>query len=192
MFGGERCGTRLLLSAAIALGATAAGCFRSTAPRGWLPAAEEASYQAFGSWIRLEDRSRRPAVVTEGELIAIDRDTIHVHSFGGLVSLPRASVCCVTLTAFHQEYGSVAAWAALGTLSTVSHGFGLLLTAPIWMLAGTAAASNASVAPRIRSTDPEVLRRFARFPQGIPPGVDRATLRSKPSPVAPRLQPQRR
>jgi hypothetical protein len=192
MFVGERRRAGLPLLAAVALGGMAAGCFRSTAPRGWLPAAEGASSQAFGSWIRIEDRSRRPAAVTEGELIAVDRDTIHVHSFGRLVSLPRASVCCVTLTAFRLDYSPVAVWAALGTLSTVSHGFGLLLTAPIWMLAGTAAASNASVAPRIRSTDPEVLRRFARFPQGIPPGVDRAALRSKPWPVAPQVQPQRR
>jgi hypothetical protein len=191
MCGGERRRAGLALLAALALG-PAAGCFQSTAPRGWLPAAEEAPHQAFGSWIRLEDRSRPPTTVTEGELIAVDRDTIHVHSFGRLVSLPRASVCCVTLTAFHLDYGSIAAWAALGTLSTASHGFGLILTAPIWMLAGTAAASNASVAPRIQSTDPDVLRRFARFPQGIPPGLDRATLRAKPWPPAPQLQRQQR
>jgi hypothetical protein len=121
----------------------------------------------------------------EGELIAIDRDTIHVYAAGRLMSLPRASARSVTLTAFRINYESIAAWAALGTLSTASHGVGLILTAPIWMLAGTAAASNASVAPRIRSTDPDVLRRFARFPQGIPPGLDRTTLRAKPWPVAP-------
>jgi hypothetical protein len=189
MFAGERRRTRRLLLAAAALGAMAAGCFRSTAPHGWLPAAEEASYQAFGSWIRIEDRSRRPVAVTEGELIAVDRDTIHVHSFGRLVSLSRASVCCVTLTAFHLDYSLVAAWAALGTLSAVSHGFGLILTAPIWMLAGTGAASAASRAPRIQSTDPDVLRRFARFPHGIPPSLDRATLRPKSWPAVP--QPQR-
>jgi hypothetical protein len=188
MFGGERRRARLMLLAAVALGPTA-GCFRSTAPPGWLPTPGEASHQAFGSWIRLEGPSGQPATVMEGELIAIDRDTIHVYAAGRLVSLPRASVRSATLAAFRMDYGTLAAWAALGTLSTVSHGFGLILTAPIWALAGTGAASSASRAPRIQSADPETLRRFARFPQGIPAELDRATLRPKHWPVAPPVRP---
>jgi hypothetical protein len=192
MFAGDPRRTRLLLLAAVALGATAAGCFRSTAPHGWLPPAENAAHQAFGSWIRLEHRPGVPAAVMEGELIAVDRDTIHVHSFGRLVSMPLASVCCVTLTAFHLDYTPLAMWAALGTVSTVSHGVGLILTAPIWTLAGTGITSAASRAPRVESTDPDVLRRFARFPQGIPPSLDRATLRAKPWPVMAQPPPRPR
>jgi len=188
MFGADRRRAGLALFAVLALGPSA-GCFQSTAPPGWLPTPEDASHQAFGSWVRIEDRSgNRPAVI-EGELIAVDRDTIHVHTSGRLVSLPGASVGSVTLTKFRIEYGSVAMWAALGTLSTASHGFGLILSAPVWMLAGTAATSAASRAPRVQSTDPQTLRPFARFPQGIPPGLDRTTLRPKSWPMAP--QPRR-
>jgi len=162
-----------------------ASCYRSPAPRGWLPDPDGASRDAYGSWIRVEDRSADPGLVVQGELIAVDRDTIHVLGFTPrLVSLPRSSVCCVTLTAFHMNYGPLAAWGGAGTLSTVSHGFGLILTAPLWAIISTAAAASASYAPRVQSTDPEVLRRFARFPQGIPPTLDRPALRPKPWPTA--------
>jgi len=184
MFGAN---ARRVARAAVLAGAwgATAGCFQTTAPRGWLATPEEASHQAYGSWVRLEDRSKGAAVAIEGELIAVDRDTIHVLSFARLMSVPRASVCCVTLTAFRMDYGTLAAWGVVGTVSTLSHGFGLILTAPIWAITATSAAAAASRAPRIQSTDPEVLRRFARFPQGMPAVIDRATLRPKPWPIAP-------
>lgn len=184
MFAAEgRRGARLALFAVMIAAATT-GCFRSTAPRGWLPRPEEAALQAFGSWIVVEDPSRVPAMSIEGELIAVDADTIHVLPAGRLISVPRPARCCVTLTAFHMDYAPLALWAGAGVLSTVSHGFGLILTAPIWAIIGTSAAASASHAPRIRSSDPAALRPFARFPNGLPPGLDRATLRPKLWPPA--------
>jgi hypothetical protein len=168
----------LVLLAAVTAGATAA-CFRSTAPGGWLPKPEDAPRQAFGSWIRMQDRPGAPSTVFEGELIAVDADTVHI-LFDRLVSVPRASYCCITVTAFQMDYTPLVVWGLAGTLSTLSHGVGLLLTAPIWALWATSAAASASMAPRVRSTDPAALRPYARFPQGIPPGLDRTTLRSKP------------
>ncbi|MDQ3995737.1 MAG: hypothetical protein M3303_01830 [Gemmatimonadota bacterium] len=168
---------RALFSVAVI--ASLAGCYRHSAPPGWLPRPEEAR-RGFGSWIEIQDRPGTPTQAVAGELLAIDADTVHVLADGRLVSLPRTSLCCVTVTAFRMDYSPLQLWAAIGTLSTASHGFGLILTGPVWLLTGTLAASAASYAPRIRSTDPAVLRPFARFPQGIPPGLDRATLRSKP------------
>jgi hypothetical protein len=168
----------LVLVAAIAAGGVAA-CFRSTAPAGWLTKPEEVSQQAFGSWIRLQDDPRTPSRVFEGELIAVDADTIHI-LVDRLVSLPTASFCCTTVTAFHMDYSPLVMWGAIGTLSTVSHGVGLILSAPFWVLATTSAAASASAAPRIVSTDAVALRPYARFPQGIPSGLDRKTLRPKP------------
>jgi hypothetical protein len=118
--------------------------------------------------------------LVQGELIAIDTDTIHVLADGRLVSLARATVCCAELTAFRMELSELQLWTVLGILSTASHGIVLILTAPLWAIAGTAAAASASYAPRIVPTDPVVLQPFARFPQGMPPGLDRRTLRSKP------------
>jgi hypothetical protein len=168
----------LLMLLAVASVGTA-GCFRSTAPGGWLPTPQEIPHQAFGSWIRLQDQPGRPTAVYEGELIAVDADSIHI-LFDRLVSLPRASFCCMTVTAFQMDYSPLVAWGVLGTLSTLSHGFVLILSAPIWALTATSVAATASYAPRVVSTDPVMLRTYARFPQGIPPGLDRATLRPKP------------
>jgi len=159
--------------------AATAGCYRSPAPEGWLPRPEGVPHQAFGSWIRLQDRPGRPSIVYEGELIAVDADSVHV-LFDRLVSLPRPSFCCVTVTAFRMDYSPLLAWGLLGTLSTLSHGFVLILSAPIWAITATSAAAAASYAPRVVSTDPAVLRGYARFPQGIPPGLDRGTLRAMP------------
>jgi len=170
--------------------AAAAGCVGTSAPRGWLPTADGASRQAYGSWIVIEDQARVPRARVEGELIAVDADTIHVLIGEVLLSVARPVRCCVTLTAFDIQYAPLALWGAAGVLSTVSHGFVLILSAPVWALAATVAAANASRAPRVQSIDPGALRPFARFPQGLPPGLDRTTLRPKPWPSAP-ARPER-
>lgn len=162
-----------------ALLAAAAGCYQSSAPPRWLPLPVEAQRDAFGSWIAVQ-RQPKTTPFVQGELIAIDTDTIHVLADGRLVSLARAMLCCAELTAYRVDLSELQLWSVLGILSTATHGFVLLLTAPMWAIAGTVATSSASYAPRIISTDPIVLRPFARFPQGIPPGLDRTTLRSKP------------
>ena len=73
-------------------------------------------------------------------------------------------------------------WTLLGTLSTGSHGFFLILSAPVWILTGTVAAVNQSRQPVL--TYPRQgwagWRAYARFPQGLPPGLARAALDPKP------------
>jgi hypothetical protein len=162
--------------------AAAAGCYQSSAPPKWLPVPVEAQRDAFGSWIRVQGQPKTDPLV-QGELIAIDTDTIHVLADGRLVSVARATVCCAELTAYRMDLSELQLWSALGAASTLSHGVLLILTAPMWLVAGTVATSAASYAPRIISTDPVVLQPFARFPQGIPPGLDRTTLRSRPSAI---------
>jgi hypothetical protein len=79
--------------------------------------------------------------------------------------VPTALVTVGTLTAYDSQYGALRLWTILGTVSTVSHGFVLVLTAPIWAIAGSTATASASKAPRVESTDPALLRVYARFPQ---------------------------
>jgi hypothetical protein len=156
-----------------------AGCYQSSAPPRWLPSPVEAQRDAFGSWISVQGQPKTVPLV-QGELIAIDTDSVHVLADGRLVSLARAALCCAELTAFRMDVSELQLWTVLGILSTGSHGFFLLLTAPMWAIAGTVATSVASYAPRIILTDLVALQPFARFPQGFPPGFDRTTLQSKP------------
>ena len=154
-------------------------CFHTTAPKGWLPTASEAQHEAYGGWIRLDYGVGANRRIVEGELIAAAPDTVHVLSPDSIVAVPTATVVAGTLTSYDSQYGRLVRWTILGTVSTVSHGFGLVLTMPMWALAGTAASASASKAPRVESTDPGVLRAYARFPQGMPPGLDSRSLRQK-------------
>ena len=162
-----------------ALVAALAGCYQSTAPPRWLATPVDAQREAFGSWIRVHGESNAPPLA-EGELIAVDADSIHVLADNRLVSLARQPLCCAELTAFQTDLADLQYWTALGTVSTLSHGFVLIASAPSWLLAGTLATASASRASRVASTNPAALRPFARFPQGIPPGLDRTTIRPKP------------
>lgn len=181
----DRCAAAVL---ACALLAVLASCYVSPAPPGWSAKPEDAHRDAFGSWIRVH-ATAAAAPIAEGELVAIDGDSLHVLTEQRFESFSRDSVCCVELVAYRMDISQLQLWGLLGTLSTASHGFVLLLTAPIWAIASTAAVAAASNAPRIRSTDATILRLYARFPQGLPPGVDRTALVMKARPPAP---PRRR
>jgi hypothetical protein len=67
-------------------------------------------------------------------------------------------------------------------VSTISNGYLLGITAPLWIITGIVASSNESRAP-LRGVPPLVwadLAAYARFPQGLPPGIDLGEIRPKP------------
>lgn len=71
-------------------------------------------------------------------------------------------------------------------MSTLSHGFGLALTGPVWLLSGTLAARADSRAPLITVNSPArwvQAQAYARFPGGLPEGLPTEL------PVKPRRQP---
>lgn len=156
------------------------GCFHTSAPPGWLPRPEEVKGDAFGAWARVE-RNDSARTRVEGELIAVDADSIHVLKEATFVSLGMAGVRSVTLTAFDQPTADATTWMVFGALSAGSHGLLAILTAPTWLAVGVFSVRAMRTAPAVRWTkgDVEALRKFARFPQGIPTAVDRAKLRPK-------------
>jgi len=178
-----------------------AACVSNPAPSGWLPPAQEVAREAYGGWI-LVDTAREArrgwyaagdsgsGTDVEGELIAVDPDTVFVMSRTGLVAVPKAAVRRATLVAYDAQWGGLAGWAVLGTLSTVSNGGFLILTAPLWIIVSTSATASRSRAPMVELGEKgdrwEKLRLYARFPQGMPPGLDRGALRPAPRPGAPR------
>jgi hypothetical protein len=125
-----------------------------------------------------EDRTKLQA---HGELIAIHADSLFILSANNLTAIPTAKIKKATLTAYDANWGPLAAWSVAGTLSTASHGVGLIISAPVWILSGTIATSAQSHAPRITfpSKPWQEFRKHARFPNGLPPGLDRRSLRSK-------------
>ena len=69
----------------------------------------------------------------------------------------------------------------LGTLSTFSHGFIAVISAPIWIVSGSAAAAIQSRKPILDypKTTIDQFTIYARFPQGLPTNLNRASLKSK-------------
>jgi hypothetical protein len=180
------------------------GCTTNPAPKGWLPRAEQAPQDRYGGWIVLEltggtegaeTSSKQTSSVQStsmrtagariaGELIAIGSDSVLVlPRSGGLVAVPNTRIAKGELWGYTPPSGVIAAWSVLGTLSTASNGGYLILTAPAWIVGGSLASSSASRASRLRwgeSGEWVAARRFARFPAGLPEGLDRTRLTPKP------------
>jgi hypothetical protein len=162
----------------LALATLMSGCASNPAPKTWRPTLAQAQQSTRGGWILVEPLvSGVPpanASPVEGELIAIDETAYHVLTAGGLRSVPRSSTHRITVVAYATSPGAVAIWASVGGLSTLSHGYYLAFTAPMWAIAGGIVAVNESRAGLIHDADRA--RAFARFPQGFPPGFDPAAL----------------
>lgn len=145
------------------------GCARNPAPAGWQPPAVEAQQATRGGWILIECED--DSNVT-GELIAVDETTLHVLTVAGLEAVPRSTVRTARLVGYGTA-GNLRPWTALGAVSTLSHGGWLVGTLPMWLVGGLTAAShevNAALVP------PDEFASFARFPQGLPPKLDPASL----------------
>lgn len=157
----------------LALLASMTACASNPAPRRWLAPAREAQSDPYGAWIVL--RADAGTVLASGELLAVETDTVFVLPANGRVEgVARATIASATIAYYDSEWGKTAWWAAAGTLSTLSHGFGLVLTGPVWLLSGTLAARADSWAPLITVNSPArwvQAQAYARFPAGLPDGL---------------------
>ena len=167
----------------VLVGATVlSACAGNSAPAGFLPSPQAAQSQAWGGWIELQYTQGQSERFVAGELIAVSRDTVWVLGPSGGAVVPTASVRGGQLTGYSAQADKVAGAAFLGTLSTISNGWFLVFTAPLWIITGTVAAANQSHAP-VRRVPPLAwsdLSALARFPQGLPVGVRLEALRSRP------------
>lgn len=179
--------TKKAVTAAIAfmLAILLSGCASTTAPRGWLPSAREAQQEAHGAWISLEYDTGSFGMVAEGEFIAVGRKSLfmliqHVNQ-DTLIAIPLGQVKRGRLTTYGSKHGGLAVWTVLGSLSTGSHGVGAILSFPVWIISGSLATAAQSYAPieKFPVSTWDELRKFARFPQGLPEGLDQRTLKSK-------------
>ena len=155
------------------LGALASGCLAaSTAPEGWRRSKEDVARVALGSWTRVESRraspSSPPALVVDGELIAADGKSVVLAKGGDVTVVPATCVDRMTVAAFEPGVADTIALGSVGGLSTLSHGFFLVISAPIWFLTTLGATWAQSGAGTLEK--PPNPGAWARFPQGLPPG----------------------
>jgi hypothetical protein len=168
------------------------GCARSSsAPRGWLPKVEAAGRDPYGGWITLRPTDAHQASLA-GEFIAATADSAYVLTSGSVVGVPWFEVKRAQVVWYEAGTGAVNGWVFGGCLATLSHGFGLMFSLPVWLIAGNVSAHTHVRAARMEYPDLpwHQLRAGARFPGGLPPGLRREKLAGRPggqaTPVIPR------
>lgn len=131
-------------------------------------AAADAAAAPGGDGAAVDDAE--PSRVVEGELVAATGDELWVLGEDGLVRLP-ASGATVRVSIAPSAAKGLGVLTAIGSVSTVSHGFFLVGTLPVWLAAGIASSVRATSRSFAETSgdDPE-LAAWARFPQGPPPG----------------------
>ena len=194
---------RAALACAALACAGSIGCGATLAPRHWLPTAREAQREGYGGWITARTEHGATLQTLSGELLAISDDSVLVLTSGGAVGAALADVRSATLEAYDTQSGDVGKMTLAGAVTSISTGAGLLLVAPLWIVTGTIATSAIAARGRheVREADRAgsgagetrgnraswmELRLFARFPQGIPPGLDVSRLELAPANRHPR------
>ena len=157
-----------------------AGCARNSAPEGWLPEPAEAQVSAYGGWIELR-YNQATEQRADGELIAVSADSVWLLGQDQALVIPTTAVKQGKLTAYAAEKGPLVLWTVVGTLSTISNGWFLIFSAPMWIVGGSLAVGSESRAPERKSPrlSWEELAPYARFPQGMPEGMELSTLKAK-------------
>lgn len=152
----------LAAAALIAVAAAQTGCATNPAPIGWLPSAEKLPRFTRGAWA-IVDREKGADV--EGELIAAEVEGLHILTRDGLRFAPAAEVKKVRL-ALYAANEVVETTSGVGALSTLTHGWFFPLT--LWMWMGPAIGESNAPIWTVPVQD-DALRRYSRFPQGLPP-----------------------
>lgn len=121
----------------------------------------------------------------KGEFIALQDQLICILTQNdSVVFIPVFSIYYAVLETHEHKYGPLALWTLIGTLSTISHGFFLIITAPVWLISGTISTVNASYEGYFTKKHPDIewwksVERYARFPQGLPGGVNINSIKPK-------------
>lgn len=162
--------------------ALVAGCATTTAPSGFLSPPSETQSGVYGGWMAADYAVGKDKREARGELIAVQVDSVFILMEDGLTAIPKATISKAKLSVYDSEAKLLGLWTGVGALSTLSHGAGLILSAPSWIIIGSIATASQSHAPHIVSSTFEEklweeIRKYARFPQGLPPGLDPRSLK---------------
>lgn len=163
-----------LLVLALAGSMPAACTAASPAPPSARRTMAEAQRDPHGAWINIDTGRGEIA----GELLAVEPRALVVQSTVGFQRVPLPTIRRWTLAWYQGDNSSVIAFNVVGTLSTLSHGYWLVFTAPLlWMIPGTVMARAQSKQGQESNDRPDpvslaALAMYARFPAGLPPGFD--------------------
>ncbi len=162
----------VLLTLTLTLTLTQAACtFTADGPAS-LPSVDRAGASVRGGYIALDYRGNERRAHIEGELLAVDhRSLVVLTDAPSLIAVPIDRLISAKLYGWKSQPGRVGGAAGMGVLSTITHGGFLVLTVPMWSLAGAVASASESSAALLemgpRDTGRQ-FRKFARYPGGLP------------------------
>jgi hypothetical protein len=112
-----------------------------------------------------------------GELLAADQKRLWLEAGDSddatlrTLEVPLGSIDSVRIEVHESDSATIGGWMAIGAVSTVTHGFFLILTLPAWALTGGLASgleAGNNDAEASSADEQGFLYQYARFPQGLP------------------------
>ncbi len=168
------------------------GCATVDLPQN-LPDANTAIRATTGAWaVVTTETIQVEKAKYAGELVAVGNDSIYMFWGDTLKAIRKESVLEAKLFMVDPPIWPSGAvfWVILGSASTISHGFGAVISLPLWLILGSVGAAAITADDDagelgFPAHSWDEFSMFARFPQGFPSELDRAQLRARvrlPSP----------
>ncbi len=151
-------------------------CAITYVPSRWLPDAEHTPMNPYGAWVEVKVRDGK----IMGELIAVTDDTLFVADTT-LHAIATTDIIRARLVTYDASNLGLFGAMLAGTIFTITHGWFLTLTAPMWIIGSSIAAISRSYDPII-DYPKKSLKHFspyARYPQGLPSEIDRSRIKMK-------------
>jgi hypothetical protein len=156
-------------------------CKGVRAPSESVPKRKAIVTDAFGGWIILNPG--RPAALM-GEFISHNEESVFIMTNVRLEEIAKTQIDSARLIMYNTQALEYGLWTTLGSVSTLSNGFFLTFTFPLWLLTGIPVTTGESRRQNYLDypeTDWAEMGKFARFPQGMPEGINPLSLWPRPS-----------
>ncbi len=157
------------------------GCKTMKAPKGVVPNRKDMMVQAYGAWFYTTDLGPRQPQ-TEGELIAISADSVYVLDGDTLKTFVLKDIQRARVIAFNNQSSSYTLWTSLLAVGTLANGAFASFTLPLTLAVGiptTIAEAKRQNFFEYPLHDWNQLGKFARFPQGLPQGLNTNDLKAR-------------
>jgi hypothetical protein len=136
----------------------------------YLPSHKEIEVNEYGAYVTLIFTDVKNL---SGELIAVESEQVFIlnEDDGKCMSIPLKNI--IDMKIRYAKSPNYSWTIPVFMLISVSHGYFGIATLPINLITTIAVTTGAYQAYkfRVKKINPEVVRKFARFPQGIPPNV---------------------
>lgn len=171
---------RAVIAALLTALTLASGCVKSNpAPSGFVRTADETLKSPNGAWISVEITGIEQPV--QGELLAVGGTSLYILELGEVAEVNLKTIKSASLSAYEAAAGGVVTLTLLGGASTISHGFFLIFSFPIWLAVGIATSRHQSGMGYAAYDSDNSLKKlqgfgkWARFPQGMPEDFGKKT-----------------